>query len=268
MDDTPAPSTLSQAAPLLMLMAFVVLLLAAHVAAGYTRTAAREQRRPLQVVFRVAAAVALGSGLWAGIVLGMASEAQSYPLWFKGLMIGGAWVAAVLAAALALLPWLRRPHAAVAAVSGVLLAGAAIAVQMLSVRAAGLEPAVTWWPEALAMAPLLTASGCIFGLWLALVGGGQRGRQRRRWRWLAAAAMAFAKVVGQELVLVAAGVAAKTESVHAGEVPAMVAVLVAGVGVPLLLLLFEVELAMRRGVVNGIAPQARRKRVRQRQTVL
>jgi NO-binding membrane sensor protein with MHYT domain len=268
MDDTPAPSTLSQAAPLLMLVAFVTLLLAAHVASGYTRWGVREQRPLLKLVFRIAAAVALGSGLWAGIVLGMASEAQTYPLGFHRVEIAAAWGGAVFAAALALLPWLLGPRTSVAVVSGALLAGAAIAVQMLGVRAAGLSAAVTWWPEALVMAPLLAASGCIFGLWLAFVGAGQRGRQRRRWRWLAAAVIAFAIVVGQELVLVAAGVAAKTESAHVSDVPAMVAVLVAAVGVPLLLLFLEVELAMRRGVVNGVAPRARRKRVRQRQTIL
>lgn len=266
MDELPAPPPLAQAAPLLTVVAFFVLLLAAHVATAYTRHGLREPRPPMRWVFRTAAAVALGTGLWAAMVLGLSAEAQAYAIGFSGVGAAGAWAGAVIAAALALAPWVRVQRLAVAVASGVLLAVAALATQMLLVRATGLQPGVTWRAEALALAPLLAASGCIAGFWLAFIGPGQRGRLRRRWRWLAAAMLAFAVVIAQDLVLVAAGIAAQTASEHHAELPAMTACLVAGLVAPLLMLLFEVELVMRRGVVAGVVPRARRKRVRVRQT--
>jgi hypothetical protein len=200
------------------------------------------------------------------MVLGLSTEAQSYAIGFSVVQAASAWAGAVLASALALAPWAFGQRLAIAAASGVLLAAAALATQVLLVHSTGLQPGVTWRAEALALAPLLAASGCIAGGWLAFIGPGQRGRVRRRWRWLAAAMMAFAVVIAQDLVLVAAGVAAQTASEHEAELPAMVACLLAGLVAPLLMLLFEVELTMRRGVVGGVVPKARRRRVRVRQT--
>ena len=264
MDELPAPPPLAQAAPLLMVAAFVVLLLAAHVATGYTRLSVRETRPLMRWVSRACAAVALGSGLWAAMVLGLTGEAQSYALGFNGIEAAGAWAVAVLATALALAPWALGPRPVIAGVSGALLAAAALVTQMLLVRATGLQPGVTWRAEALALAPLLAASGCIAGFWVAFIGPGQRGRLRRRWRWLAAAMLTFGVVVAQDLVLVAAGIAAQNTSEHHAALSAMKACLVAAMGAPLLMLVFEVDLSMRRGVVAGVVPQARRRRTRTR----
>ena len=266
MDELPAPPPLAQAAPLLMVMAFVVMLLAAHVATGYTLHALRDPRPPVRWGLRAAAAVALGTGLWAAMVLGLSTEAQSYAIGFSVNGVAAAWAGAVLAAALALAPWALGQRLSIAVASGALLAAAALATEVLLVRSTGLQPGVAWRADALVLAPLLAASGCIGGFWLAFIGPGHHGRRRRRWRWLAAAMLAFAVVIAQDLVLVAAGVASQTASEHQAELSAMTACLVAGLGAPLLMLLFEVELVMRRGVVAGVVPQARRKRVRVRRT--
>ena len=264
MDELPAPPPLAQAAPLLLLLAFIVMLLAAHVASGYTRWTLRDPRPVMRWLFRAAAAVALGSGLWASMVLAISAEAQSYALGFSGLQLAAAWAGAVVAVAIALSPLALGPGPLVVTASGVLLAVAGLATQMLIVRSTGLQPGVTWRAEALSLAPVLAVTGCIAGFWLAFIGPGQRGRFRRRWRWLAAAMLAFAVVIAQDLVLLAAGIAVQNESLHHAALPAMTACLVAGFGVPLLMLLFEVELTMRRGVVGGVVPKPRRKRVRLR----
>ena len=90
MDELPAPPPLAQAAPLLLLLAFIVMLLAAHVASGYTRWTLRDPRPVMRWLFRAAAAVALGSGLWASMVLAISAEAQSYALGFSGLQLAAA----------------------------------------------------------------------------------------------------------------------------------------------------------------------------------
>jgi len=258
-----AADPLASASSLLWLMAVVVAVFSAQVAIGYTRQALREPRRRARVLCLAAAALVLGTGIWSAMLLGVSSDALPYPLGYRALGLAAGWLCAVLPAALAmamLARW-RRPLVVVAA--GVLVGAGAVATDWVLVLAAGLLPGISWQYETIGLAGPLVASGCVGGLWIAFLAAGYAGRWRRSWRIVAAGMVGFSIIVGQELVLAAAVMSSQLSSIYRREVPATALCLLAGIAVPMLLLVLMLDLRMRRHVLDPNAlPPRKRQRVR------
>ncbi len=229
---------------------------------------ATRQARP-RWLLAGAASVALGTGIWAAMLLGVASQDVAYELGFGVLLLLGAWLVAVAAVALPMGLMARWPNAGIVVASGLLIGIGSALAQMLVVVATGLQPGLTWRWDALALAGPMAASGSIGGLWIAFQAGGRHGRRRRVWRWLAAAMLGFAVLVCQDLVTTAAGLERQTASTYHHEIPAVAACLVAGIGVPMLLVLMWADLKLRRELrrqarVGAPTAPPRRRRVRRR----
>ncbi len=273
---------LADLSALLWVLAAAVMLMGAHLALRTLMQAGREPQRRARWVQWAAASAALGTGVWAAMLLGLSSQSLDYPLGFRALGLLAAWLGAALPAALALallLRWLRP--AAVLAAGGLIACGALLA-QVLLVQAAGTSPGLHWRYDALAIAVPVATSGCIAGLWVAFLsagstavggdsgaGSGSRSgtrRRRRGWRRAAAAMVAVALIGSQELVMASAGMAGQKASAYAHQVPADVACVVAGLLVPLLLGMALLVQRLRRRPLGGQTPQQRssRRRVRSR----
>lgn len=263
-EDAPVTESIADYATLLWVVAAVALLIASYVAISHLRHGTRAATLRARVTCAGLAALALGSGVWAAMLLGLVGQGLGFPLGFGALRLALAWAVAVAASAAALpLPmrWQRVPAVAAA---GLLLAAGTLAAQALVVDAAGFQPGIEWRYDGLAMAGPLVASGCIGGFWVAFLAGSRRRPLKRGWRWTAAAMLAFSLLTGQELVTSAASLAAQSSSTHARQVPAEAASVVAGLVVPLALLLLQVDLRVRRAPRDrgvSLAP-SRRRRVR------
>ncbi len=94
-------------------VALITLVFAAQVAFGYSREARIARRaEPDPRRFRLAlaaAAAALGSGLWAAMVLGLASEPLGHSIGYRPLGLGLVWLAAVALGGVVLAPPARHP---------------------------------------------------------------------------------------------------------------------------------------------------------------
>lgn len=257
----------AQPLPFLWALGFVVMTVAAHVAIGYLLKARRASSLRAAALPLAVAAAALGTGVWSAMALALSGEALPFALGYGPLLLAAAWGVAVLAAALGLAPWLRWRHAGAVLAGGLVLGAGTLLAQRLLLQSAGLEPAVPERLDALVLAAPMAASGAVAGLWLALLGAGQRGRHRRNWRWAAAALLAVGVSVGQELVLVSASLAARTASAQAQALPAVATTLVGGIGVPMLLIFLEADLGLRQPVVEGLVTKRRRRR-RAKQPIL
>jgi NO-binding membrane sensor protein with MHYT domain len=267
--DAVGASTLGQAAWLLWTAAVLVVMLGAHVALGYLRLAQRASAAKPKVWLAAAASAALGTGIWAAMLLGVASQDLAYELGFGVLLLAAAWCAAVAAAAVPMALMARWPNAGGVVASGLLIGAGAVVAQMLVVVATGLQPEQTWRWDAIALAGPMAASGGVGGLWIAFLAGGRQGQRRRIWRWLAAAMLGFAVLACQDLVTTAAGLDRQSASTNQHEVPAVVACLVAGIGVPMALVLLWADLKVRRELGRQArlavpAAPVRRKRMRRR----
>jgi NO-binding membrane sensor protein with MHYT domain len=257
MNDVPSSDALAGASPLLWAMAALVAVLAAQVAFGYARHSARQTQPRSRALTLAVAAATLGTGLWSAMLLGISSQALAYPLGYAALTLVVAWVAAVLPAAAALAWLVRRPGPAPVLGSGVLIGAGALATELTLVRAAGLVPGVAWAVPWIALAGALVAGGSAAGLWITYLAGGRGGARRRGWRWGAALLVGGAVVAGQEVVMSAAAMPAQLASGHAGQVPASAACVLAGVGVPMLLLTMLLDLRLRSGLRDPGALPAR-----------
>ena len=234
MDDVNPP--LHESSPLLWLLAIALGLLAGHLALGFTRQAQRQAgpgaaARPL-----AAAALALGSGVFATMALIMSSQPLAYTVGYRAGWLAGAWALAVVLALVpaALMVWRPVPGSVVWGAATFGLGSTAAQAGML--WAAGLQPGLVWRRDALVLAAAVSALGVAAALWLALIGPGRAGRNRRRWRVLSAALFGLALVAGAELVLVAGDMATQIGSAQAQAFSSRALQLVAAVLVPGLLL--------------------------------
>jgi len=239
-------------------LAAALLCLAAHVAIGYARHATRAQGMRLRLGCLAAAALALGTGLWAAMLLGMATAA-GYALGYSLWRLAAGWLVAQLAMLFALswaVLWRSTPTVLLTA----LLVGAGmLATEATLVLAAGLVPGVNWNIALLIVALLLAPVGSVAGFFISFVGPGREGAHRKRWRWAAAALVAMAALASQELVMAAAAVSSQRGSIHMNGVPSAVACLLAAFAVPALLLVMLFDLRARRARGAGVnAPRRRR----------
>lgn len=259
MDDSFSFGFGNDSAVLLWPLAAALLWLSTHVSLGYARHGARALGLRLRLGCLAAAALALGTGLWGAMLLGMAS-ASSYALGYSPWRLSAAWGVALLTMLFAL-AWIVFRRSTPTVVLTALLVGAGmLAIQATLVLAAGLVPGASWSLALLIVALLLAPVGSVAGFLVSFVGPGRDGQQRKRWRWAAAALIAMAALAGQELVMAAASVSSQRGSIYSGGVPSAVACMLAVFMAPAMLLVMVVDLRVRRARGDGVdAPRRRRK---------
>jgi NO-binding membrane sensor protein with MHYT domain len=262
MDEVNPP--LNEATPLLWLLALLLAWLGAHLQLGFTRGAGRQDGAFATSLHLAAAALALGSALFATMALIMSGQPVAYAVGYRGDALAAAWVLAVLASLLPAALLCRRPTRVSAGFSAVLFGAGAATAQAGLLWAAGLIPGLVWRLETLVLAAVLQALPAAAAYWLAFLGPGLSGRHRRRWRAVAAAVLGLALIVGPELVLSAGDMATQIASAHAEHVSLRALKLLAAVAVPVLLVLFAGRLHLGGAAAAGAEALPGRRRRRRR----
>lgn len=230
---------------LLWVMAAAVALLAAHVFIGWVRRAQGldSSRAAAGPVFL--AAGALGLGLTSSMVLTMSAEGLAFPLGYRWLFVPVLLLAPMLVCA-PMAWWLARRQNWLALVGcAVLIALAAIAVQVGWILAAGLRPGIRWNFPLVGAAAGLQALGFVAGLWLAYSDSSSAGDRKTLWRAGGSALMALTVVAGQELVVSAAGLLTQVGSIYQREASSTWLCLFAGALVPIVLALMALDVWLR-----------------------
>jgi NO-binding membrane sensor protein with MHYT domain len=255
---------LNEATPLLWLLAVLLAWLGGHLLLGFTRGVQRRSGRAAPPLHLLSAALALGSALFAAMVLSMAGEPVAYALGYRADALLVAWALAVVASALpaALMGWRPSPLAVSLGAAGFGV-GAAVA-QAGIVWAAGLLPGLVWRPGTLLLAAVLQALLCAAALWLAFLGPGRSGRRRRLWRGAAAAVLGCALLIGPEIVLSAGDMATQIASAYTERVGMQVVKLLSAVAVPLVLVSFAGLLHLGGDAASGDGALSGRRRRRRR----
>lgn len=263
MNETLESQAVAESSSVLWLLGLLVMFMAAHVAFGYLRRARYAALPGRRLGFCGAAALALGTGMLGAMLLGVSSQALPYGIGYRPLTLLGAWALAVAGAALTWALLLRWPRPLSVVGSGLLLAGVALGLQVLTIRSAGLRPGLVWKPEVVVLSALLASGGYSAALWAVTLGSGRSRRSAAAWRWGAAGLLAVAVVAGQELVLAAVDMLEQRSSDFQYPLQGNVLSLLASLALPMLLLILEVDLGLRRGMSEDpAAPPRRRRRVR------
>lgn len=243
--ESSAPTN-SDSSLLLWMLAAALALFAAHVGLGWIREVQRQTQLRDSWKGLLSAGVAIGSGLCGSVVLALSAEGLAFPLGYslqRALLL---WAVAILG----VIPscfWLSRKNGVLASLlGGAVLAGAAVAIQANWVLAAGLRPGITWRVEFLAAAFVFMLIGVSAAFWMAFCEASKAGRRRRLWRVGGTALLGLSLVAGQEILMAGAGLLSQVGSVYKEQLPAAVACLVAGVVVPLALLVMAIDLDLRR----------------------
>jgi NO-binding membrane sensor protein with MHYT domain len=243
----------------------VLLLLAAQVALGYGREARRARRieQDARRFRRVLAAggAALGSGIWASMVLAVASEPVGYSIGFHTLGLLLTWIGALLLGVGPLALVARNPSWRSVGGGGALFGIGLPLLQVALLATIDPEPGIEWGVAKLVVAAWTAAIGTTAGLHIVFRGEGRHGRHRHLLRWVASGLVAVALTLCLNLVLSAAQLPGQEASLAAEELPAIVAAAIAGLVVPVALVAGLVQLwllreARRRAPVEPTAPQA------------
>jgi NO-binding membrane sensor protein with MHYT domain len=243
----PAPH---EAAPL-ALMGWIgvgIALLGAHATIGLLRRARKALDTRVRWGCHALASVALGSTVWAVAVLDTTSEPLGFALGYapRPMLLAGAF--AMFAAALALMPIVRRDEGFFAVVlPPLLLALAMPLVQAAPLLAAGLEPGVEWKFEQLLPAPTVLVVGAAIAFSLAFGPTRLRSGGRAMRRAAAALLLGCAIAISQGSVIDASTLATQLASGSAGWVEALRLAVIAATAVPALLLLCLVPVSVRLG---------------------
>lgn len=263
-----------ETSPLLWLMAAVVAVLAAYLFIGWVRRGrgAEGWRQLLGPMF--VAGLSLGVGLTASVLLSIAAEALPFPLGYRWAWAGGLLAAGLLVGLPLALCLLKSQHLAALVCCGLLLAGAATAIQAGWIISAGLRPGLRWQPALLGVAGGIMAVGFTAALWLAYSDASGDGARKTLWRVGAAVLMALSLVTGQELVLNSAGLLAQVGSIYQREASSTWLTLFAGALVPVVLGMLTLDLALRNHAdrrrskhTQGLDLSKRRKRRRKYRTL-
>lgn len=257
---------------LLLTLAFTVALMSVMAAFGWLRRvqpdmALRTQWRPVLVT-----AVLIGTGLCSAMLLALGAEGLQFPIGYRSVMvpvlvlgaIGGALPLA------ALLAWSTRGPVRLLAAAGLAALGGALQVGW--VTAAGFRPGPVWQVEFVAAAISVMAIGFGGAMTMGFAGFGRSSRWRLAWRFGGGVLMALSLLAAQDIVITAAGVSTQLGSVYLREISGAMACLVAGVLVPMVLVMLLLDIALkterrrhRRGpVVEHVGGPPPRRRRRQR----
>jgi NO-binding membrane sensor protein with MHYT domain len=265
---TPSSSSTAEFSVLMWVLAALTAVLAVHISLGWVRvahrrTGLREQWRPLLL-----AAMVLGTGLCAAVVLSLSAEALAFPIGYRAIVVPGLWLGAMAVALPVVYAVARSQRWWSLVLCGTAVAALAAAVQVGWMLAAGFRPGIFWRAEFVATALILMCIGCGAGLWVGFSSVSRDGERRTLWRLGASALVGLSVLAGQEIFMTAAGLVAQVGSVYLREVPSSILSLVCGVVVPLILAVMGMDLYMRRpkrrrsssDPASQFSPQKRRKR--------
>lgn len=217
-------------------VALIVLVIAAQVAFGYGREARLARRiapDPRRFGLALAAgAAALGSGLWAAMVLAMASEPWGLATGYHPLGLGLVWLGALALGGVVIAPVARDPSR-LAVVGGGALAGIGVPLlQVALVAATDPDPGIDWGiPEAV-LAAIVAALGTSVAIRIVFRGEGRHGRHRHLLRWAAAVLVGIAVTVAQNLMLAGAALPEPVLALASEQPSQLIAAAIAAVGVP------------------------------------
>jgi NO-binding membrane sensor protein with MHYT domain len=220
-------------------VALITLVFAAQVAFGYSREARIARRaEPDPRRFRLAlaaAAAALGSGLWAAMVLGLASEPLGHSIGYRPLGLGLVWLAAVALGGVVLAPPARHPSR-LATLGGGVLFGSGIPLLQAALLAA-IEPdlGIVWGVPEAVLAALVGTIGATAALRIVFRGEGRHGRHRHLLRWAAAVLLGIAITLAQSLMLAGAALPDPMLALVPQQPSQIVATTIAAVVVPVAL---------------------------------
>lgn len=237
-----------------------------HLSNGWLRIAQRGPTLRSQWRALALSAAALGTGLNAAVVLGLAAQPLAFPIGFHALGGLGLWVLGVLLCAPAVaLPAVGAPQPWRLLLSGAVLVAVALGLQAGWVLAAGFRPGVLWRPEVLAAAALVLLVGLVLARWMAFSEATEVTPRRVAWRFAAVVLGAVTLMGAQRLVAVAAGLSAQRGSLFENQLNGTVLGLVCGVLVPLVMAAMVLDLWLRRQQrprrgEAGFQPKKRRKR--------
>jgi NO-binding membrane sensor protein with MHYT domain len=221
---------------LFSVVALIVLVLAAQVAFGYGREARLARRvapDPRRFGLALAAgAAAFGSGLWAAMVLAMATEPWGLTTGYHPLGLGLVWLGAMALGAAVIGPAARDPSR-LAVIGGGLLAGIGVPLlQVALVAATDSDPGIDWdIPEAV-LAVIVAALGSTVAIRVVFRGEGRHGRHRHLLRWAAAVLVGIAVTVAQNLMLAGAALPEQVLALGSERPSQLIAATIAAVVVP------------------------------------
>ncbi len=231
---------------LLWALGVVVGLLGAHVGLSAVRLARRTPELRRQQGLMLIGAMAWGSVLSFGFVLGVAGQPLPYTLGFQwaagiGLWLGGCVLAAGLMALV-----VRRTSVRAHALAGAVLGALALAVQAGWLAAAGLRPGLAWRPEVLAASAALMAIGLAVALHTGLGERATASRLRARWRLAASVFAALALLGGQEVLLAGMGLPGQVGSIYRHQLSMSLLSLLGGAVLPVVLGVVALDLRQKR----------------------
>lgn len=217
-------------------VALIVVVLAAQLAFGYGREARLARQAPPDPrAFRralAAGAAALGSGLWAAVVLVMASEPLDYAIGYRPLGLLLVWLGALLLGAAVIGPVVRQPSR-LAVLGGGALCGIGVpGLQIALVSAAESDPGIDWGVPELLLAAMVATMGATVAMRIVFRGEGRHGRHRHPMRLAAAVLFGIAVAIAQSLTLAGAETMEQALELASDRTSRIVAATVAAVVVP------------------------------------
>lgn len=256
---------------LIQIVAALIVGLAAHVAIEWVSVLQRREFWRERWQGLLLAAFVLGTGLCGAIVLSITAEALSFRVGYNFVLSAALWAGAVLGC-LPICAWLSRSPGRFGQIgAGVLLGLLTLGLQMGWFTAIGFRPGITWRPEYVTAAAMLLVVGCCVCLILSHPSFRRDSQHRIMWRIGVIVLMGLTVVGGQEVLGMRIGLQTQVGSLYQRQLPASVISMLAGLLLPLVLLMLALDLQMRRkelrrsttrsGHSAAFSPkQARRKR--------
>jgi len=205
-------------------------------------------------------AMALGAALWSAMIIDIGAQGLAFEIGYHPAKVFGSLAATVVAMVAIVVLATIRAGWMLKLLAVPLAALAGLAVQVAAIWSIGAEPGLAWRAEPLVFALLLLIVGLAFsGRMVVSARRGSRTDRPSR-RLMAALVLGACAVAAQELVISAAGLDRQVVSAHARFLPEVVITLVAGAGVPIVLVLLLVDQRTQQRVrASQRARQKRRK---------
>lgn len=190
--------------------------------------------------------LALGAGIWAGTIVGISSQGLPYDVGYHPAKVLAVLVGACTVAAGVLALTTRYRGLPTQVVGAVVLAVMAASVQMGVIWSVGPAPGLKWRIDLAAFSTLILLAGCFVALRVVLTSLPRATNDTRLRRLLTALLVAVAMLASQELVLLSADLPHQVVSSYARMVPEVALSLLAGVGVPIMLVVMLIDQRMQR----------------------
>ena len=196
------------------------------------------------------AALALGTGLWAAMVMQIGAQPLAIAYGYHPQDAFVVWLMSLATASVALMIAIGRPSSASrVAAAGALLGLGIFVTQVGTLLATGMKPGIVWNPLPLAGAAIVALLGAGSAFALTLLARPHVGGHPLAWRIGAAALLGAAVCLSQHLVVMAADLPFQASSLWASRMPGTAVLLLATFGsvvlLPVMLLTSNLEAQMR-----------------------